>query len=409
MKFYTYTNDPITYINWEEGSNSFDAVCALFERVIHKNIEDKKDEHEAFLSTSRFLNEIEGTPSENDYYGIEKLTFNKRKIDGRKTEDSKNCTTAIVAKSNLFGLDVTMGPEVDKFQLKLNFGRFQTSNSENTVFPASIDISKMNKEQRLSYFKKFYNMSNREALRFFGLKLPTKFDGTVCRFEGCYGYLFASCLLLDSLLKGKQSDVTRIICGKPSEGFYVELSDGTKIKSIINTDEHGKVTSFEGLSISKGEKEATVQFNPYNNQVEGEYFLRIPGCDRQTIGNDIDEIKKKYLHSRGNIIQDFTDIDCLDVSDVKYIGDPELIEVLKGAMQEQFESQREDEKSKNVVDAEDILAYMKKKKMSPEALFIALLKYQVRSGQLENSMRVVGKDFTGSTENDIGTITGGRQ
>lgn len=83
----------------------------------------------------------------------------------------------------------------------------------------------------------------------------------------------------------------------------ITLQDGTTI--IAKVYEKTK-----GITIEKGDKKAEVTFDPINKG------------------------KKKYI---------LRDINDLDVTNVEYSGDEELISELRSAMQEQFESQKENE------------------------------------------------------------------
>lgn len=72
MKFYTDTVDPITYINWEKGPNSLNAVKRRFIFAIHDNIEQIKQAHASIYKGK----------NENKYFSYETFCFDKTRMDG---------------------------------------------------------------------------------------------------------------------------------------------------------------------------------------------------------------------------------------------------------------------------------------------------------------------------------------
>ena len=123
----------------------------------------------------------------------------------------------------------------------------------------------------------------------------------------------ANCVILDSLLEERYSEIEDIFCFSPY-GYVttITLSDGTEI--IANSADSKDAHLPKGITIKKDGKKANVNFDTKSK-----------------------ERKTDFL----------TDIDDLEVENVVYTGDAELIEQLQQAMQTQFESQRKSKKVDN--------------------------------------------------------------
>ncbi len=240
-----------------------------------------------------------------------------------KISDSKPFKTQIVSPKNIFGLGAVLNP--DKLgkdvglKLKLNAGRFSKAGLLSFCFQSLINVGDLSDEEIYDELKKFYTMNNREALKCFGVRIPTYTDRYVNLDFEKYAQLFASSLVLDSLLKDKYSQITSINCIGDGNEFCIKLSDGTEIEAVTRDSDYSEKI----LRLKKGEKFASVRFDPLTIRDESNYFSE----DGATL----------YL----------PDIDALDVENVYYSGDLELIAQLQQAMQEQFESQRENGLAEN--------------------------------------------------------------
>lgn len=218
----------------------------------------------------------------------------------------------IVSKKNFFGIEAVTFPDKaympgeklsknKRLFLQANAGRFQPQKFDMYLFPNLINISDiLNREEQeqFSEIETFYNMNNREVFEKFGVHASGNNEKM----------LIANSVLLDSLLKDSYSDVKSIWCGR-FENYYnikIDMNDGTKIEA-------GGLDSEKGIAIEKGGKTGIVQYNILNKE-------------------DNSELKN---------------INDLEICNVVYSGDDELIEELKKAMAEQFKSQRNTERLSN--------------------------------------------------------------
>lgn len=216
----------------------------------------------------------------------------------------------LVSRKNLFGLEAEILPteymEQGKpvkgktFFLKGCSGRFQMTKFSYSIFPNHInitDILERSEEEQYAEIEEFYNMTNKEFFEKYGINANRKDQIN----------LVANCVILDSLLKGKYSELQEVFCWNPGgvNEIVIELSDGTKI-TAQDTDKNVKNKS--GIIIEKDGKKAELHFNAIS--------LGEKSSDR------------------------LTNINNLEVEDVTYAGDEELIKKLQQAMQEQFKSQQ---------------------------------------------------------------------
>lgn len=227
----------------------------------------------------------------------------------------------IVSRKNFFGLRADFLPENGKglrkdnrLYLRLISGRFQMQKfpgvTSKKFFPRAINISDINtrnEEEKFSELEEFYNMNNREVFEKYGVYANLRSD------NGSQTNLLANCVILDSLLEERYSEIEDIFCFSPY-GYVttITLSDGTEI--IANSADSKDAHLPKGITIKKDGKKANVNFDTKSK-----------------------ERKTDFL----------TDIDDLEVENVVYTGDAELIEQLQQAMQTQFESQRKSKKVDN--------------------------------------------------------------
>lgn len=219
----------------------------------------------------------------------------------------------IVAGKNLFGLEASILPEKEegkKIVLKACSGRFQMQKFPQDFFTKTIDISDIrerSENEQYAEIEEFYNMNNRQVFEKYGVFAQCG-DGNGERIN-----LIANTVVLDSLLKGRYSEISNIYCYSPAGGYHfkIKLADGTEITAnsgeMIDT-----LAGKKGITIKKDEKEATVDFDAI---------------------------------STGEKSDILTNINELEVENVEYSGDLEMVQGLQQAMQEQFESQREQNQS----------------------------------------------------------------
>lgn len=238
------------------------------------------------------------------------------------TDDSvgSNPRWGILSKRNFFGLAADFKPkeyirptrrnnhnssESEKLLLRACSGRFQMQKFPQAyeLFPNAIDISDIlerPEEEQVRELENFYSMNNREFFEQFG----------VCARTNEQKLLLANCVILDSLLKGKYEDIEYIHCASDGN-FYIEIIFKDSSRIYAN---QGGFNIFPDIVIERNQKSATVKFNPINTQ-EGK--------------------------------EELTNINELEVENVEYSGDLELIQELQKAMQEQFESQRQQVQQQN--------------------------------------------------------------
>lgn len=206
-------------------------------------------------------------------------------------------------QKNFFGLEAEFAPK-DKKQdgilfLKAMSGRFQMQKFPINIFPNEINITYILERKDSEQFievEEFYNMTNREVFEKYGIDMD-------CDAPDGRKNLIADCVVLDSLLQGMDSDMKDVFCWSP-QGYVIniKLEDGTEINAG-SIDHNGFSDCERGITIKKDEKEARVDFDAIN------------------IGEKPDRL---------------TNINDLEVENVVYTGDSELITKLKQAMQEQF-------------------------------------------------------------------------
>ena len=215
----------------------------------------------------------------------------------------------IISRKNFFGINAVLGREngqtTGQLFLEANPGRFRIE-CPPFWFKRKIDISDIlerNEEQQYCELTEFYNMNNRQFFKKFVVSLKKSEERK----------LATECLLLDSLLEGKYEEIKDLIChNHEAQTIEIEMEDGTKI--IARDDD-------KGVTITQGGKEASVNFDGVYNKTES----------RDSKQDNIDN---------------------LDVENITYTGDQELILQLQQAMQEQFKSQQKsnENKEENIVD-----------------------------------------------------------
>ena len=224
-----------------------------------------------------------------------------------------NARWGIVGRKNFFGLSAEIFPtkrsEIKKdnrLYLKAMSGRFQMQKFASDIFPNRVNISSIlgrSEDEQFSEIEEFYNMTNREVFEKYGINARNENDIN----------LIASCVILDSLLKDRYSELKDVFCWYPNEyGIDIKLEDGTEI--VTRTSGLGDKSEKKGITIRKDGKEARVSF------------------DSISMGKNQDALE---------------DISELEVKNVEYSGDSQLIEQLKQAMQEQFRSQQEKDKAES--------------------------------------------------------------
>lgn len=279
-------------------ANSLQEIKEKYQKAIINNFKEKL----------AMLKNIHG----ND--DIEKIKMNFNNTQYQNAFDNSlgsNDRWGIVSKKNFFGLSAEFLPENEKdnaLYLKLDSGRFQMQKFptiNKNFFPNLINISDIlqrSEKEQFAELEEFYNMNNREVFEKYGITAHCSDN-----YRG-QSNLVANCVILDSLLQEKYSNITDIFCYSP-EGYVIqiELDDGTKISanSINSTDI--SQTGKKGITIKKDEKEANVDF------------------DAVSIGTNSEVL---------------TNISELEVKNVVYTGDTELITKLQQAMEKQFESQK---------------------------------------------------------------------
>lgn len=246
---------------------------------------------------------------------------------------------AILSKKNFFGLYAELKHETNESKeglfLMANGGRFRIECCPFT-FSREIDISDIlekSEDEQYSYITDFYNMNNRQLFEKYGVSLRMAEEKKFA----------AACLVLDSLLEGKYESIKDIFChNHRGQSIEIELQDGTQIIARDNG---------EGITIKQGSREASVNFEGVYNKTD----------------------RKDRRHDN---------INNLEVENVVYTGNQELMLQLKQAMQEQFKSQQNinenrDENSfeqqvEEKIGAQKIIDFMKQNNLDSHDLSLAL-------------------------------------
>lgn len=285
-------------------SNSLKGVKEKYKRGIIDNFQWLRDNTDIIKQEAYNM----GVFGKEGYKLVMQRYFNKKQY--RECADNSmgsNDRWGIVGKKNLFGLEARIAPDEvykqgeeitrdKKWFLKANAGRFQPQKFSLHLFPNFINISDIlerKTSEQFSEFERFYDMTNKEVFEVFGVLAEDNNEKM----------LVANSVLLDSLLRDKYLDINSIWCGRLTNAYCIkiEMNDGTKIIA-------GSPDNEKGIIIRRNEKEAMVEYETLNK-------------------SNSSELK---------------DINDLDVSGVTYSGDDELIIELKKAMEEQFESQRDE-------------------------------------------------------------------
>lgn len=173
-------------------------------------------------------------------------------------------------------------------------GRFQSQKFNAYLFTKYINISNIyqrNEEEQFTELEEFYNMTNRDVFKKYGILAEKDYDKM----------LLSNSVLIDSLLKGRYDEVDTIWCGCVDGNHYkiiINMNDGTEITA-------GDTDQFRGITIGKDGKKARVVYDPIEKTQNAEFI---------------------------------DDIDNLSIDNVVYTGDLELMEQLRSAIQEQFET-----------------------------------------------------------------------
>lgn len=179
-------------------SNSFDIIKEKFLSATLDNIDYIKA-HEA---------EIINQSGDSDHRAALERYFNSR-VSDICYDDSlgSNGRWGIVSRKNVFGLRVEM--EDGRVFLKGMSGRFQMDKFSTDIFPNGMDISDIlergDRETLNQIIEEFYNMNNREFFEKYGVNARGEQQKN----------LLADCLIIDSLLEGKDSEIQRVYCGQP--------------------------------------------------------------------------------------------------------------------------------------------------------------------------------------------------
>lgn len=227
----------------------------------------------------------------------------------------------IVSPHNFFGIEGVAETKRNgkRLFLKANAGRFRLE-SPPLEFKNMIDISDIlgrNPEEQFTELDEFYSMNNREFFQKFGVEE-----------RGESVYSVANCLLLDSLLKEKYSELEEVWCHN-SNGEHtidIKLNDGT----IISAYDEGHKQKKGRIEIKKGKESANVVFGA----VSPATFCEL--------------IK----------------LEDIDVKDIIYSGDEQLAESLRKAMAEQFKSQRQ-----QVAQTDEIFPYQEALELFEQSYF----------------------------------------
>ncbi len=386
------------------GMGSFEVAKRRFKEGVITNYRERQQE----------IKDKDGINSQTFYDVFEK--FNKTFRSSVNDNDSLYIEDGIVGGKNFFGLKASYNPsekvQSDTLELSLDSGRFLDKELEK-FFDSSVNVGDLSDTELEEFLETFYNMNNGEALNKFGITLPVQTNGEFSGDYEKYAYLFESCLIIDSLLKDKYSLFNRVhymdIDEQSGDIMINFLSDGTIIsvrtseRPIKNNDMDVPEFLNREIAIEKDGKKATVQFTPVSNPEKGEspFYIGEFGTQREEeIALDRGELEAYLRENPGaseNMIHQLVyGTDSLDVKDVKYFGDSELITELQQAMEEQFESQRENSREKENTEKpgyQKIIDFMKENGIPDGELFKAVVSKFGRSGLLEKTTQVVIEDL----------------
>lgn len=343
--------------------NSLEGVKEKYKKGVIENFK-------YILENQRTIIQNNKNGYEEEEWGLRHAFDNKQYNECYDDSLGSNDRWGIVAGKNLFGLEASILPEDEKGKimvLQACSGRFQRQKFPIRFFTKTIDISDIlnrNGNEQYTEIEEFYNMNNRQVFEKYGVNAG---------FESQRN-LIANSVILDSLLQGKYSEISNIFCWTP-RGYRVEieLADGTEMIANSEADIGDRDTK-KGITIKKDGKEASVDF------------------DAVSTGRSCDII---------------TNINELEVENVRYTGEKELIEQLQQAMQEQFKSQQSREDSESQLDesserqdeqigAQKIIEFMKQNNLDSHDLSLALSMLLARTTAKTNAeqhiISVIEKD-----------------
>ena len=291
--------------NMHSKANSLEGVKEKYRKAIIDNYAEK-------LMQLDNLENIRNDDIQNLIMSFERTQYQNAYDNSLGSNDR----WGIVRQKNFFGLSAEFLPKNDRnnmLYLKLDSGRFQMQkfpNINKRFFPNTLNISdilKRSENEQFTEIEEFYNMNNREVFQKYGIM-------AYC--DNGQANLIANCVILDSLLKEKYSEVIDIFCYSPN-GYVTKivLEDGTEINAN-SRDSYDSQAGEKGVTIKKAGREARVDFKAIS------------------IGKNAEVL---------------TDINELEVEDVVYSGDSELILQLQKAMEEQFKSQIRQHQEQNDV------------------------------------------------------------
>jgi len=303
--------------NMKSETNSLNGVRERYKKGIIETYEDICENYDTLIVPPGCVGE-----------GTQKITttFNNMQNDVCRDDSmGSNSRWGIVALKNFFGLSAELYPrqiyarrtnakpnQDEEIYLKACAGRFQPDKFRESIFPNVINISDIlfrEPDEQFRELEEFYNMTNKELFKKFGVYAEV----------GKETNLLANCLVFDSLLKDRYSDLEGIRCAS-TYGYDIDikLTDGTKFFAYANSEPLNGIQ--KGITIQKDGREARVGFDTISIRA-GSKML--------------------------------TSIDNLEVENVVYTGDPELIAQLQKAMQEQFKSQQKvEDKSEELGEAQ---------------------------------------------------------
>lgn len=145
---------------------------------------------------------------DNDIYA-----FNKTSYQICTTEGPATPRWGLVSRKNLFGLDAGIDYQNNnKLVITLNAGRFRIECLP-VGFRNKFDISDIldrSEEEQFTEVEQFFDMNNRQAFEKFGVR-PNNADEMS---------FVANCVLLDSLLEGRYSELEEIDCNNKTRTNY---------------------------------------------------------------------------------------------------------------------------------------------------------------------------------------------
>ena len=345
-------------IDMKSETNSLRKIKEKYKKGVIDNINERLLEIREIREKNGGITELE-------------LDNERRKFDNTQFQNcyddsiGSNARWGIVGRKNFFGLEAELYPtdvkrsKDSKYFLRAMSGRFQMQKFDRSIFTTRVNISDIRERSEDEQFKEleeFYNMTNRDVFEKYG----------VLAYDENTRNLVASCVVLDSLLKDKYSEIKDVFCYTPDGyGIKIKLEDGVEIQVNTrnpNSNTYGK----KGITIKKDGKEARVEF------------------DAISIGEKHDVLEN---------------IDDLEVENVEYTGDAQLIAQLQQALKEQFKSEREKDGDKTQqaseldslqeehekTGAEKIIEFMRQNKLEPHDLSLALSMVLARTTDITNA------------------------